>query len=247
MITRRSFLAYAAAFGTIATGTTRAATLGTDLCGVCHLAYGDSVTSGENNFGKPVTQVIEKRLGAVSYNGPYDFSAAPDEQRIAVETQIAAFLTEPKPVRTFDCAMWPAQTLVRSFEVELNSQRFYHHRSQYYMMGAIGLIWRVTGPNWTALAAISAALGAGFLAGLYLLARNFVSPLAGAAIAAMVFFLSEINLFILTITRDYSKTFFISISLVILLLYLERSKQKIASKYEPALLGLFLGIGYGFR
>lgn len=40
----------------------------TQLSGIRHLAFGDSVTAGENNFGKPVTKIISNRLGTVSYN-----------------------------------------------------------------------------------------------------------------------------------------------------------------------------------
>lgn len=56
--------------------------MATHLTGKRHLAFGDSITSGENNFGKPMTTAISSRCAMVSYNvgiGGTCFARGPNE------------------------------------------------------------------------------------------------------------------------------------------------------------------------
>jgi hypothetical protein len=174
-----------------------------------------------------------------------DFSKLPAEEAAAAEAKVNAFLNR-RPVRKFDCASLPEGTTTSPMSGESDHMRFFH-RYQVGLMASVGALWAIFGPDWALVGVFSALLAAATLMMLFSIANSFTGVVPAAAITAFVG-TNSFFLFMIPITRDFAKAFFIVGSFFFILrIAMHRFDRYWHYLLACAAFGLFLGFGLGFR
>lgn len=125
-----------------------------------------------------------------------------------------------------------------------NLERNPQSRVWYYQFVASAQIWKITGISWPALEGFSAVLLAIAAIMVYALFRLFM-PIPIAATLAVVSILPGLR--ILPYLRDMSKAPFILAGLFVTVWLVVRTPTRLRLCSAMAALGVWLGIGYGFR
>jgi hypothetical protein len=119
------------------------------------------------------------------------------------------------------------------------------HVAWRYLIGTVGTYWRFGGPSWSSLSSLAGVFFAATMAAVYALARVFMGPLLGGAVAVAVL-TSPLFLIELPHLRDLSKApFMIAGFWLLARLAVEPSRRTYL--LLSAALGLTLGVGLGFR
>jgi len=120
------------------------------------------------------------------------------------------------------------------------------HRINLYLLWSIALCWRLFGVSWEGLAPLIGMFCGLFIFLVYCLFRFFSRKSVAAAGALLVLF-APAHMAVLSMPRDYAKGPFILAALLILGVLLMRPAglRKLAGL--SAVLGLVIGVGYGFR
>ena len=193
----------------------------------------------QERYWPALTLTCDGKMGVPSYT---KVSGSVERKKIS---SVQKFLSR-KGTRSFSCTQWPKGTTVEPFEAESNHLRFFH-RFQYYLLALVGYIWMVTGPSWAVVEGISAAMATGIAVGLYAVSRYFVGIIPAAALTTWLVY-EKTNLGMMPRTRDYGKAFFIIVGFWLLYrLVCQNSKSLRSLLIGCLLLGVFFGVGYGFR
>jgi hypothetical protein len=108
------------------------------------------------------------------------------------------------------------------------------------------MLWRLLGPSWTATyLVIASVLAASFLV-IYFCLRRFTSAAAAAAVT-LIFISSPFVLTNVLSPRDAAKLPFAVAISALLICFSSRSRPPLHYCRFAALIGLLIGIGYGFR
>ena len=147
------------------------------------------------------------------------------------------FLTHQ--TESFDCAQLPAN--LSAFRTESD----FFQLSSLYLMGSVGMVWRVTSVSFQVLSIIGATLTAIFALSIYAVATLFVSRIIALVVVTLAM-TSPLVAFMQPALRDYSKASFLVASIYICgrVIFAERTKSAVL---WAALGGLVAGVGFGFR
>lgn len=137
----------------------------------------------------------------------------------------------------FSCAELPPD--LKTAPVQWNASWVYLYR-------AVGVFWKLTGINWTALDWFVAIMCGVFTVALYAIFRIVSAPPIAAGLA-LVLTLSRGNMTQLLSLRDYSKAPFVLTALFVLCLLSVLQLSRRTTLLLAAAYGLICGIGWGFR
>jgi len=140
---------------------------------------------------------------------------------------------------TFDCRSLPADLPV---DPQLNT----YHRTARYLIGAVALVWRITGVSWSAVTVFAALLFAATSVAVYALARLAMGRLLSATIAVAITG-STLNLLMLRYLRDYAKAPFILWSIFLMACLVTRASTRGRAVAIGGAGGVVVAIGFGFR
>ncbi len=118
-----------------------------------------------------------------------------------------------------------------------------------YLIGAVGLVWRIKGISWKNVYPVPAFLGGISWVAVALIFSIFVSPWFACLLAPIVMYNSLFDEFVIHV-RDFSKAPFFLFSIYIFLrLIIEIEKNSLSKKtlVLSSMLGAILGISIGFR
>ena len=118
--------------------------------------------------------------------------------------------------------------------------------AHYYLMTAVGLWWRLTSIAWNQLAGVVGLLSAAAAVAVFGLARLFV-PVAPAALAALWFATSPLQLGYAPHLRDYAKAPFILAAAAIAVALVIKPMSMRQALLLGAAAGAVIGLGIGFR
>jgi hypothetical protein len=119
-------------------------------------------------------------------------------------------------------------------------------REERYLMYAVAFLWKLFGISWTAIYPFFALLYGIASAAVYWISRNFVARLAALSVAA-AFAASPIQEEMLPQLRDYSAAPFMLVAIVVIVTVIWKQLSPKMLIMLAALVGLELGIGFGFR
>ncbi len=164
---------------------------------------------------------------------------APPADTVAVG-RIREFLEGTQP--NYECALFPQHVLATSFFDGIDSANV---EQPIYLTLLYGVLWRWFGTQWQLTKDVVAATVALSFLSIYFCARPFVRPLAAAA-AALFFVFNPFYIAFTLTPRDAIKfPFAVAIAaLTIAVAAVHRPKRFI---FLACLLGLLIGIGFGFR
>lgn len=114
-----------------------------------------------------------------------------------------------------------------------------------YLLGSVALIWRVTGPSWSAVVPIAALFVGIFATALYGVARLFVGPI-WALIVTLTATLSPMHIAMMPQLRDNAKAPFLLATIFFVgVAFFGKSRARSTACAVAA--GIAAGLGYGFR
>src|SRR3989344_4213239 len=119
-------------------------------------------------------------------------------------------------------------------------------RDWYYLVGAIGIFWKITGISWSSipyLVSFLASLSIGISYVIFRMGLNRVFSF----LASLGFLFSTIHLTHLNNLRDYSPTPFVLAIILVLFIVVSKPLNNFRLFLLSALLGGLVGVGYGFR
>lgn len=140
--------------------------------------------------------------------------------------------------QSFSCANIPSQFKQKSL---LNLQA-----SSRYLMGAVAMVWRWTDVTWHALLFLYGALYGVSCAAVYGVFRLGMGKSLAAGFATILVF-SSLQLNNLPHLRDYAKAPFIITTVLLLGWLVKYSLTSRKTALLAGLLGMVLGVGFGFR
>ncbi len=142
---------------------------------------------------------------------------------------------------SFQCEDLPARIRERE-----PSRWSVFQKQNLYLIGAVGLLWKITGVSWSGMAPLVGALYAVLIVTGYGFFRLGMGR-AFAAALALVFMVSPLQLGFLLNYRDFSKAPFILAFVFIVGLIVIKRPGRRALFGLFAVLGAILGVGMGFR
>jgi hypothetical protein len=156
--------------------------------------------------------------------------------RTTKQREIAAFLNGD--AERFDCDILdPSQLTDRLTAFDRISR---------YLLGSVGIIWRVRGLTWAALDPLFGFLaGATALLAYGVLRMGVAAPLA--ALVTLLFVTSPFNLGMVPHLRDYAKAPFLIGALLIVGFVIRGPRSRAQLVGAAAIAGALFGIGLGFR
>jgi hypothetical protein len=139
---------------------------------------------------------------------------------------------------SFDCKQLPSQFKQKAPIAYQNFER--------YLMGAVALIWKLTGVSWNSLTPLHALLfGLSNVAVYGVFRLSMSKPLAMALAISQI--LSSLQLSYLPHLRDYSKAPFIIATTLLLSWMVKYSFSREKTVLLSLITGAWLGLGLGFR
>ncbi len=137
----------------------------------------------------------------------------------------------------FDCKKLP------QYPAEVSQ---FVQKSWFYLLGSVGLIWKLTGVSWTSVDGFVAVLFAITITLCYGIFRLGMGPVLATPLTLLIC-ASPLNNSFLPFLRDYGKVPFILAIFFILGLLVKIPIKKYGLLILASLCGVLIGIGYGFR
>lgn len=119
-------------------------------------------------------------------------------------------------------------------------------RSWYYLIGTVGLVWKITGISWPVVDSFAAVLYGLTLVLFYSILRLGMGLILAIPLS-LVLCLSPLSLFIVNYVRDYAKAPFILAIFLILGLLVKKTFKTPTLILLFIFSGIIVAIGYGFR